>query len=251
MLSLLLTISLLIGDARVIYIPEEHTSKEDHAFQLEVIRKIWESGEKLVIAMEMFQQPFQTFLDQYISCDISEEEMLQKTQYRKRWGYDPSFYAPIWRYAKEKGIKIYAINIPTELVKKVREEGLEKVRDPALPYPPMEPTQQEKDLLLGVLKEHPKVDVHSFLDVQTAWDSGMALAIARILEKEKDSRVVVLVGGMHAPSLEEGVPRRVALLVPGVKQKILRRENYQRLFSMDLSKDRSSANSMRDPNCRP
>lgn len=80
---------------QVIFLPEEHTSKEDHKFQLEVIRFFHSKGHKILIAMEMFQQPFQSVLDQYISCQIEEEEMLKRTEYKKRWGYDPALYRDI------------------------------------------------------------------------------------------------------------------------------------------------------------
>lgn len=91
-----------IKDVDIIYIPEEHTNQQDHNFQLEVIKYMQSKGYKFVIGMEMFQQNFQKYLDDYIDCKIPEEEMLEKTEYRKRWGYDPSFYSPIWRFAKRK-----------------------------------------------------------------------------------------------------------------------------------------------------
>jgi len=210
-------------DASVIYIPEEHDSIQDHKFQEEVIRKLHREGYRIVIAMEMFQQPFQKYLDEYISGKISEEEMLEKTEYRKRWGFNPEYYAPIWRFAKEKGIKIYAINIPTELVRKIRSEGLENVKDQALPENIYAHTPEERERLKSFLKNHPPVEEKNFFDVQLAWDNGMALKIVRILEEEKDSKVVVLLGKGHAFDLNSGVPRIVSLLREGTKQVIMER----------------------------
>ncbi len=210
-------------EASVIYLPEEHNNIDDHRFQEEVIRKLHQEGYRIVIAMEMFQQPFQKYLDEYISGKISEEEMLEKTEYRKRWGFDPEYYAPIWRFAKEKGIKIYAINIPTELVRKIRSEGLEKIKDPALPERIYEYTPEEKARLRSFLKNHPPVEEERFFDVQLAWDNGMAMKIVRILEEEKGSKVVVLLGKGHAYNLNSGVPKIVGLLREGIKQIIMER----------------------------
>ncbi len=210
-------------DASVIYLPEEHDSIQDHKFQEEVIRKLHREGYRIVIAMEMFQQPFQKYLDEYISGKISEEEMLEKTEYRKRWGFNQEYYAPIWRFAKERGIKIYAINISTELVRRIGAEGLEKVKDPMLPERIYEHTPQEKERLKSVLKNHPPVEEKRFYDVQLAWDNAMALKIVRILEQEKDSKVVVLLGKGHAFDLNSGVPRIVGLLREGTKQVIMER----------------------------
>ncbi len=238
-------------DVDVIYLPEEHTSEEDHQFQLRVIEYFYKEGYKFSIGMEMFQQPFQRYLDDYIDCKITEQEMLEKTEYRKRWGFDPSLYAPIWRYARGKNIKVYALNLPTELLMRIREKGLGSVQDPIIPDPIIGLTQEEKKRLEKVLETHPKMDASSFFDAQNAWDNVMAYAVVRILSHHPDKKVVVLVGRGHAESLKMGIPYRVSLLKPGVKQMILKREDGHLLFSMDFSKESSSASSIRVPNCNP
>ncbi len=238
---------------QVIFLPEEHTNKENHNFQLDIIKLLSSKNYKFIIAMEMFQQPFQDALDLYVTGQISEEEMLRRTDYRRRWGFDPSLYRDIWSFAKEKGIRIMAINLSSELLQKVREEGLEKVRDESLPYPVIPQTEREMRELREVLKNHPKVDEKRFFDVQNAWDNGMALAIARLLDKYPDYKIVVLVGRGHAQDYESGIPRRLRMLKPDVRMRILRRGEFQRalLFSTDFSKESSSASSMREPNCKP
>ncbi|MEJ5338311.1 MAG: ChaN family lipoprotein [Aquificaceae bacterium] len=241
------------GKYQVIFLPEEHTSREDHIFQLDIIRLLSSKNYRLIIAMEMFQQPFQDALDQYVSCQIDEEEMLRRTDYRRRWGFDPDLYRSIWKFAKEKGIRIVAINISSELLQRVRREGLESLRDDSLPFPLIPQTEREIQRLREVLTGHPRVEERRFFDVQNAWDNGMALAIARLLERYPDHRIVVLVGREHAQSYESGIPRRLQVLRPGVRMKILKREEFQRdfLFSTDFSRESSSANSIREPNCRP
>lgn len=241
-----------IQQSQVIFITEEHTNMEDHRFQLYIIRMLSNSNIRFVIAMEMFQTPFQKVLDDYIACRIEEEEMLEKTQYRKRWGYDPKLYRDIWLFAKERGIRIYAINIPSELVSRIREEGLSKVRDENLPYPVVEQTQEEKERLKEFLKDHPKANEKTFLEIQNAWDNGMALSIARILEENPGVKVVVFVGRGHAENYQMGIPRVLRRLKPDVKMLILDRKNYKDLrFSMDFSMESSSANSSAEPNCKP
>ena len=203
----------------VIYVPEVHTKREDHEFQLKVIKDLYEKGYKFAIAMEMFQQGFQGPLDEYIEGKIDEEEMLERTEYRKRWGYDPSLYASIWRFAREKGIRIYAINAPTELMRKVRTFGLSNIRDHLIPNPVIPHTKDEEENLRRYLRSHPNIDERSFFDGQNTWDNVMALAIVRLLEKHK--MVVVFVGAGHVPSLDMGIPRRVNILRPNTRQVIL------------------------------
>ncbi|MCS6998947.1 MAG: ChaN family lipoprotein [Aquificaceae bacterium] len=238
---------------QVIFLPEEHTSKEDHEFQLRFIRFLHSKGQRLFIAMEMFQQPFQPILEDYVACRIEEEEMLKRTEYARRWGFDPALYRDIWRFAKEKGIRIVAINLPSELVQRIRREGLERVRDDSLPDPIIPQTEKERQELKKVLAFHPKVEEKRFFDVQNAWDNGMALAIARLSERHPDHIIVVLVGRGHAEDYESGIPRKLKILKPDISIKILKRENLQRdfLFSIDFSSESSSANSTMEPNCRP
>jgi len=210
-----------IKDAEVIYLPEEHINQKDHEHQLKVIRFMHSEGVKFVIAMEMFQQSFQRYLDDYVASKITEEEMIEKTEYKKRWGYDPSLYSPIWRFAKEKGIRIYAINAPSELLREIRQKGLKNVEDPILPNPIVEQTEEEIKDLMEVLRHHPKTDTKSFFEIQNTWDNVMAYAIVRILQENPDKKVVVLAGKGHIGSMHKGIPYRVSTLRPNTKQVIL------------------------------
>ena len=211
----------LIKEADIIYIPEEHTSDQDHRFQLSVIKYMQAKGYKFVIGMEMFQQSFQKYLDDYIEGKISEEEMIEKTQYRKRWGYDPSLYSSIWRFAREKGIRLYALNLPSELLQEVKLYGIQKVESPIIPKPLIEQKEEEKEDLLKVLKSHPKVDQKSFLEVQNLWDNVMAYAIVRIAKENPNTKVVVLAGSGHIGRMDMGIPYRVKKLDPSLRQVIL------------------------------
>jgi len=62
--------------SRVIYLGETHDRKDVHEFQLKVLRELKKRGYSLLILMEAFQQPFQDALDEYVECEIEEEEML-------------------------------------------------------------------------------------------------------------------------------------------------------------------------------
>ncbi|HID66296.1 MAG TPA: hypothetical protein EYP32_05650 [Aquificaceae bacterium] len=44
---------------RVIYLGEVHDKKEIHELQLKIIKALYQRDKRLVITMEMFQQPFQ------------------------------------------------------------------------------------------------------------------------------------------------------------------------------------------------
>jgi uncharacterized iron-regulated protein len=129
----------------------------------------------------------------------------------------------LWRFAKEKGIRIYALNIPSELVKRISTDGLENVKDDLLPSKVYEHTPRKK------------VDEKRFFDVQSAWDNGMVLRIVRILSENKSAKVVVILGRGHAPDLNSGVPRVVQLLRKGTKQLIMENPSSSQWTSPEIA----------------
>jgi uncharacterized iron-regulated protein len=112
-----------LADRRVVFVGESHDRYEDHLNQLAVIRGLHERDVDLAIGMEMFQQPFQPALDAYIAGEISEVEMLRRTDYFERWRFDYRLYRPILRYAREHGIPVIALNLDGEITAKVGKAG--------------------------------------------------------------------------------------------------------------------------------
>lgn len=236
---------------QVIYLGEVHINKEIHEIQLRIIKELYKRDKKLIIAMEAFQQPFQEALDLYVEGEISEGEMLKRTEYKKRWRFDTKLYSPIWRFAERHGIKIVALNIPDELRKEIREKGLEKVKSPLLPPKVIYPPKEYEKFLEKSLGEHKKkINWKRFLDVQTAWDNGMAYRLLKVLLLYPEHRIVVIVGKGHLYR-GYGIPYVLQKLYPEVRQAVLYPDEEQRfyfLFSKDFSKEYSSANSIRLPN---
>lgn len=235
--------------ARVIYLGEVHDSEEAHRLQLEVIRTLVSRGHRILIAMEMFQQQFQEYLDDYVDGVIDEEEMLELTEYRKRWRFDPELYAPIWRFARDNRIRIFALNIPSELVREVKEKGIENVKSGYLPPRIIPASEEYREFLREAMKKHKGVDEKSFIDVQLAWDNGMAYRIAKLLVANPDHKIVVLVGSGHVWR-GYGIPERVNHFLGEIPQAVLYVDGDEAyfLFSKDFSKETSSENSMREPN---
>ena len=236
-------------NARVIYLGERHDSRKDHLLQFRIISDLIKRGEKVVIAMEAFQQQFQDHIDDYINGEIDEKEFLEKTEYRKRWRFEPSLYAPFWRLAREKEIPLYALNIPSELLKEVREKGIENVKSGYLPPRIILTHKRYEEFLREAMEDHKNVDEQRFFDVQLAWDNGMAYRIARILSAHPDKKIVVIIGSGHVWR-GWGVPERVNYLVGELPQAVLytKDDEVYFLFSKDFSRETSSVNSSSEPN---
>ncbi|MGE0081714.1 MAG: ChaN family lipoprotein, partial [Thiohalomonadaceae bacterium] len=77
-----------LADRRVVFVGENHDQYSHHLVQLAIIRGLHRKHGELAIGLEFFQQPFQEHLDAYVAGAIDETEMLRRTEYMERWGYD-------------------------------------------------------------------------------------------------------------------------------------------------------------------
>ncbi|MBM4146108.1 MAG: PDZ domain-containing protein [Nitrospira sp.] len=200
-------------DKPVIYVGERHTNYEDHKVQLKIIMSLHERGRKFAIGMEMFQKPFQKAINDYMSGEISEKEFLKNTQYFKRWQFDYNLYREIIEYAKAKQIPVIALNLWTEITKKVSSDGLDGLADVERAEIPesMDMTDEGyKERLSEIFKQHRNHETRNFdnfYQSQVLWDEIMADSIDNFLRKNPDSQIVVLAGTGHI-MYDSGIPKR-------------------------------------------
>ena len=192
-----------LANKRVVFIGEQHARYDHHLSQLEIIRRLHALHPQLAIGMEMFQQPFQHHLDEYVAGNINEQAMLRATEYYRRWRMDYRHYAPILRYAREYRLPVIALNIPTELTHKVAHAGLDGLSDEdrqQLPADVAPADEAYRQRLKEVFDHHPNDKEHSFehfLEAQLLWDEGMAERAADYLDEHPDQRLVVIAGNQH------------------------------------------------------
>ena len=203
-----------LADKRVVFIGERHTRYDHHLSQLEIIRRLHALQPQLAIGMEMFQQPFQRYLDEYVAGRIDEQAMLRVTEYYQRWRMDYRHYAPILRYAREHGLPLIALNVPTELTRKVGHVGLDGLseEDRQLVPADMAPADAAyRQRIKAVFDYHPNDKEHHFehfLEAQLLWDESMAEQAAAYLEEHPDHHLVVLAGNQHI-AWGSAIPQRL------------------------------------------
>jgi len=206
--------------ARVVYLGETHDSAEDHRLQLQIIQQLYKKNSKLAIALEMFQRPYQSIVNDYLAGKIDEQELLEKTEYKKRWGYPWQYYAPIVQFAKAKKLPVLALNTPTEITRQVAKNGLDSLTLKQSKFiPPLSEIRTDnaeyRQLMLGIFQQHQadaqgnSPDFERFLQAQVLWDETMAEGIAKFIQANPGYQVVVLVGQGHIV-YNYGIPSRVA-----------------------------------------
>ena len=206
--------------AKVVYLGENHDNAEDHRLQLEIIRELQKKNSKLAIALEMFQRPYQGVVNDYLAGKITEQELLDKTEYQKRWGYPWQYYAPIVQFAKAKKLRVLALNTPTEITRLVAKNGLSSLTPAQSKFiPPLTEIRTDnaeyRQLMLGIFQQH-QADAQGnsesferFFQAQVLWDETMADVIAKFIQSNPEYKVIVLVGQGHIV-YNYGIPSRVA-----------------------------------------
>ncbi|NPA80068.1 MAG: ChaN family lipoprotein [Thermotogae bacterium] len=200
------------GGHRVVYLGEVHTSPEIHDFQMRVIEALYARDSNITIAYEMFQQPAQPYLDAYVKGEIHEVVMLYKARWHETWKYDIGLYRETWKFAREKGIPLLAINVPDNFRKKARNMSYDRLRKtPFLPRDLQEPDSQYIAQFKSMMGGHSQFDdktLERFLKAMIVWDEGMAYAIAKYMKRNPNRRIIVLVGSGHVYN-RLGIPSRV------------------------------------------
>ena len=167
----------------------------------------------------MFQRPFQEIINQYIAGKITEAELVEKTEYKNRWGFDWELYASILRFAKENKVPVLALNTPSEISRKVAKGGIENLSDEEKKLIPSI-TEIKLDnipyrqMVLKAFEQHQSAghgnsnSANRFFLAQVLWDETMADGIAKFVKTNPDYQVVVLAGQGHVV-YGYGIPSRV------------------------------------------
>jgi uncharacterized iron-regulated protein len=200
-------------DAKVVYLGEQHNNDYMHEFQFEAVVEMYHRDPRLVIGMEMFQRPFQAGLDAFIAGEIDEREMLIRTEYFTRWGWDWQYYRPILMFARAQKIPVIALNAPKEVTRKVARGGLESLTEEERAGIAAEidlEIEAHRAFVKSIWDAHPMGPMASFENfyaAQCVWEDTMAESVAHGLAAHPGSRMAVIVGQGHVQQ-RYGIPVR-------------------------------------------
>lgn len=213
------TVLQTLTKANVVYLGETHDRPADHSLQYTILQALHQRRSRLVLALEMFQRPYQAVLDRYGAGEIGLTELRRLSQYDQRWGFPWDGYAPMLEFARTHQIPLIALNTPTEVTRKIARGGWEALTADDRQWIP-DPTEVRlepeayRQQLQRVYEEIHSGQTHSagfenFFLAQVLWDETMADRIATLHQQYPDALIVVLVGQGHIHQ-GYGIPRRVA-----------------------------------------
>ncbi len=210
--------------SKVIYIGEQHDQFAHHINQLTVIRYLQQKGHKVAIGLEMFQQPYQAALDDYLAGNTSESEFLKASQYFNKWRYDYNLYKPLIDFAKQHQLPLIALNIEGDISRQVGREGIPKLDNSAqaqlpqaLDFAPYAYRQDLKSIfalhqsaqipgMTHATKTPPQFE--HFHQAQVLWDESMAEKAHQFWQKHPEHTLVILAGNGHI-RYGYGIPERL------------------------------------------
>lgn len=199
-----------LDGVQLAFVGESHVDMEFHRVQLRVLQELAKRGRTVLVGLEMYPVPEQKWLDRWhADREMTEEQFLAESRWYKNWGYHWNYYRDIFLFAREKGIRMFAVNLPRAAVSTVRTKGFDslsaEVRAMLPPRVDVENAEHRRlfkaffgdaDALHGNM---PEPMFEGMFRAQCAWDAGMGWNALQALRKHGDDKaiMVVLIGYGH------------------------------------------------------
>ena len=197
-----------MAKSRLVYVGETHNSLPMHQIQAKIIQGLYEQDRNLTVGMEMYPITQQEVLNKWSLGILTEEEFIREGQWYVNWNFHFGFYQDIFRVVKRNAIPLYGLNVPRDIITKVRMRGWESLSEQEkrmVPEPDL--THQDHRTLIRTIFEGAdlphqmkgrglEMAFEGLYRAQTAWDETMAHHALAALHKE-EGRIVVLAGSGH------------------------------------------------------
>ncbi len=222
-----------LATADVVCIGEEHENPHDHFAELQVLAALLErtkmNGKELALGVEMVDRSRQPILERYRQGEIDEPELLEASEWEERWGYDFSFYRPMFEHARAHHLPLLGLNLPHEIASKVARSGISSLSDSEAKQIPTEIDLHNRDhraWFREATRHHPPPtsDRDNLYTAQVLWDETMAETSARWLKGHIPGRqLVILAGNGHCrqDAIPDRLTRRLTAKLVTVRPMIL------------------------------
>jgi uncharacterized iron-regulated protein len=197
-----------MADSRLVYVGETHNSLQMHHIQTKVIQGLYAQDRELTVGLEMYPITQQEVLNKWSLGILSEEEFVRDGQWYMNWNFNFGFYRDVFEIIKQYSLPLYALNVPREIITKIRMRGWDALSDEEKGMvPELDLTHQDHRTLIRTIFESAdlppqmkgkglEMAFEGLYRAQTAWDETMAFYALDALSKE-GGKIVVLAGSGH------------------------------------------------------
>ena len=117
-----------LAESDMVFFGEYHTNPISHWLQLEMSKSFYDiKGEKLFFGAEMFENGNQLVLNEYLQGLYSDKKMTPEIT--QLWGNYETDYKPLVEFAKEKGLRFIATNIPRRYAAMINSKGIDALKE--------------------------------------------------------------------------------------------------------------------------
>lgn len=237
-----------LARADVVFIGEQHDDPGTHRLEIAILEGIARRRSQVVVALEMFERDVQQHVNDYLAGKITEQEFLKNSRPWPRYATD---YKPLIEFAKAKGWRVIAGNVPRRYASQVNKGGLraaEKLPPTERGFlakqfacPPDDYFKRFTEAMGGHPGDNaPKMDaamIERMYQAQCVKDETMAESIANAAQAAPNTLVIHYNGAFHS-DFRLGTAARTKQRLPKANIKIVSALPVESLDSISTDKDR-------------
>ncbi len=198
-----------LDGVKLLFVGESHTDIEFHRVQLRILEELRRAGRKVLIGLEMYPYTQQEVLDGWVAGHYTEDGFIEVSEWYDSWSYHWDYYRDIFLFARDRGVPMYAVNTPREVIRAVREKGFENLTEEEEAHVPPEvdvTSDEHRQLFRSYFDDDDPLHSHmtdeqweGMIRAQATWDATMGYNSVKALEKHDDpgTILVVLIGSGH------------------------------------------------------
>ena len=239
-----------LSRADVVFIGEQHDDPGTHRLEIAILEGIARRRSNVIVALEMFERDVQQHVNDYLAGKISEQDFLKNSRPWPRYATD---YKPLIEFAKAKGWKVVAGNVPRRYASQVGKSGLsaaEKLPEAERGFLAKQFSCPSDDYFKrfteamgghpGDSKEAPKMDpalIEKMYQAQCAKDETMAESIAVAAQATPNTLVIHYNGAFHS-DYRLGTAARTKQRLPKANIKVVSAIPVENLDAITADKER-------------
>lgn len=194
-------------DKKYVFFGELHGVELSHEAELLLLKHLQKAhGDRLILGMEMFEMDVQNIMDEYLTGLINQRSFETESRVWNNYAKD---YKPLVEFAREKGLRVLASNVPRRYANSVYHQGvgvLSKMSRPAKRNFPKLPLKVNYDLpsyraMSAMLPDH---SAENFIASQALKDATMAMNIDRYMTR--NNVMYHIHGAYHSANWEGIIP---------------------------------------------
>ncbi len=239
-----------LARADVVFIGEQHDDPSTHRLEIAILEGIARRRSQVVVALEMFERDVQQQVDDYLAGKINEADFLKNSRPWPRYATD---YKPLIEFAKAKGWRVIAGNVPRRYASQVGKSGLsaaDKLPAAERGFLAKEFSCPSDDYFKrfteamgghpGDSKDAPKMDaamIERMYQAQCVKDETMAESIAQAAQAAPNALVIHYNGSFHS-DFRLGTASRTKQRLPKANIKVVSAMPVENLDATNTDKDR-------------